>query len=328
MQKKMTYLEVAKVVLENATTPLKATQIWDIAVEKGLDKNLKSIGKTPQATMGALLYVDARDNQDSIFMKTSNKPTTFWLKTRENELQKGLESLMQTNKTNNEKQKAKGFKERDLHPLFVRFAKDYFDVYAKTIKHEKSKKTQSGQDKWNYPDIVGVHFPFNDYSERETLELSQNLNRRDFKIYSFELKVCLDFSNLKESYFQAVSNSSFANEGYLVVYEELDSEVLDELRRLHSSFGIGLIKLELEPTETQVLLPSVVRNLDFKTIDMLVNKNADFKEFIETINGDIQTNDKRRIATQYYDEVLDDESLEEHLSKHGLRIKDVYLREI
>ena len=182
MQKKMTYLEVARAVLESATAPLKATQIWDRAVEKGLDKNLASIGKTPEMTMSAQLYVDIRDKQDSIFMKASTKPTTFWLKTRENELQKGLESIMQTSKTNYEKQKGRGFHERDLHPLFVRFAKDYFDVYAKTIKHEKSKKTQSGQDKWNYPDIVGVHFPFNDYSEKETLELSQNLNRRDFKI--------------------------------------------------------------------------------------------------------------------------------------------------
>lgn len=319
MQKKMTYLEVAKAVLESVTTPLKATQVWDIAVEKGLDKNLKSIGKTPEMTMSAQLYVDIRDRQDSIFMKASTKPTTFWLKARESELQKGLESIMQTSKTNYEKQKGRGFHERDLHPLFVRFAKDYFDVYAKTIKHEKSKKTQSGQDKWNYPDIVGVHFPFNDYSERETLELSQNLNRRDFKIYSFELKVSLDFSNLKESYFQAVSNSSFANEGYLVVFEELDSEVFDELRRLHSSFGIGLIKLELEPTESSVLLPSTLRNLDFRTIDMLVNKNADFREFIDTINGDIQTNDKRRIALQYYDKVLDDEGLDRYLSEKGLR---------
>ena len=277
MQKKMTYLEVAKAVLESATTPLKVPQIWDMAVEKGLDKNLASIGKTPIQTIYAQLYLDTRDKQDSIFMKASTKPTTFWLKARESELQRGLESIMQTSKINHEKQKGRGFHERDLHPLFVRFAKDYFDVYAKTIKHEKSKKTQSGQDKWNYPDIVGVHFPFNDYSEKETLELSQNLNRRDFKIYSFELKVSLDFSNLKESYFQAVSNSSFANEGYLVVFEELDSEVFDELRRLHSSFGIGLIKLELEPTESSVLLPSLVRNLDFKTIDMLVNKNADFE---------------------------------------------------
>lgn len=315
----MTYLEVAKVVLESATTPLKAPQIWDIAVEKGLDKNLASIGKTPEMTMSAQLYVDIRDRQDSIFMKASSKPTTFWLKARENELQNGLESLIQTSKTNNEKQRGRGFHERDLHSLFVHFAKDYFDVYAKTIKHEKSKKSQSGQDKWNYPDIVGVHFPFNDYSERETLELSQNLNRRDFKIYSFELKVSLDFSNLKESYFQAVSNSSFANEGYLVVYEELDSEVFDELRRLHSSFGIGLIKLELEPTESSVLLPSLVRSLDFKTIDMLVNKNADFRVFIDTINGDIQTNDKRRIALQYYDRVLDDEALKMHIVTHKIK---------
>lgn len=315
----MTYLEVAKAVLESATTPLKAPQIWDIVVEKGLDKNLANANRQPIKMIYNRLWQDMRDRQDSIFMKASTNPTTFWLRARQNELQNGLESIMQTNKTNYEKQKGRGFHERDLHPLFVRFAKDYFDVYAKTIKHEKSKKTQSGQDKWNYPDIVGVHFPFNDYSERETLELSQNLNCRDFKIYSFELKVSLDFSNLKESYFQAVSNSSFANEGYLVVFEELDSEVFDELRRLHSSFGIGLIKLELEPTESSVLLPSLVRNLDFKTIDMLVNKNADFREFIDTINGDIQTNDKRRIALQYYDRVLDDESLDRYLSEKGLR---------
>lgn len=318
MQKKMTYLEVAKAVLESATTPLKAPQIWDIVVEKGLDKNLANANRQPIKMIYNRLWQDMRDRQDSIFMKASTNPTTFWLRARQNELQNGLESLIQTSKTNYEKQKGRGFHERDLHPLFVRFAKDYFDVYAKTIKHEKSKKTQSGQDKWNYPDIVGVHFPFNDYSERETLELSQNLNCRDFKIYSFELKVSLDFSNLKESYFQAVSNSSFANEGYLVVFEELDSEVFDELRRLHSSFGIGLIKLELEPTESSVLLPSLVRNLDFRTIDMLVNKNADFREFIDTINGDIQTNDKRRIALQYYDRVLDDESLDRYLSEKGL----------
>ena len=54
-------------------------------------------------------------------------------------------------------------------------------------------------------------------------------------------------------------------------------------------------------------------------IDMLVNKNADFREFIDTINGDIQTNDKRRIALQYYDRVLDDEGLDRYLSEKGLR---------
>ena len=284
----------------------------------GLDKTLNSRGKTPQDTLTAILYVNVRDKVDSPFILASRRPATFWLKARKNEIQNALsKSIAQDISLNPSKQKSR-FHERDLHPLFVRFAKDYFDVYSKTIYHEKSKKGRGGEDKWNYPDIVGVHFPFNDYSEKETLDLTQNLNCRDFKIYSFELKISLDFSNLKESYFQAVSNSSFANEGYLVVFEELDSEVLNELRRLHQSFGIGLIKLEVEFTESQVLLPSAQRNLDFKTIDMLVNKNPDFKEFIDTINGDIQTNDKRRIATQYYDKILDDETLEHYAIEHKM----------
>ena len=145
MQKKMTYLEVAKAVLESATTPLGYQQIWDMVVAKGLDKNLASIGKTPEQTIAARLYVDIRDKQDSIFIKASSKPATFWLKARENELQKGLESIMQTSKINHEKQKGRGFHERDLHPLFVRFAKDYFDVYAKTIKTKRVKRHKAGR---------------------------------------------------------------------------------------------------------------------------------------------------------------------------------------
>ena len=75
MQKKMTYLEVAKAVLESATTPLKATQVWDIAVEKGLDKNLANANRQPIKMIYNRLWQDMRDRQDSIFMKASTKPT-------------------------------------------------------------------------------------------------------------------------------------------------------------------------------------------------------------------------------------------------------------
>ncbi|MDY5821341.1 MAG: hypothetical protein SPJ83_00875 [Helicobacter sp.] len=36
-----------------------------------------------------------RDKQDSIIYGGFKTPTTFWLKARENELQKGLESISQ-----------------------------------------------------------------------------------------------------------------------------------------------------------------------------------------------------------------------------------------
>ena len=47
---------------------------------------------------------------------------------------------------------------------------------------------------------------------------------------------------------------------------------------------------------------------------MLVQKNKDFKEFIENINKDMQTNDADRIAKHKYDKILDDD-LEEYLTK-------------
>ena len=315
MQKMKTFLEIANEVLQDANVPLGYKQLWERAKELGLDKNLKSIGKTPEQTMGAQLYVDIRDRQDSLFMVASRKPTTFWLKERQEELEAKLKTLHSAPQKalDNKSQEANTsvFKEEHLHPLLVRFVRDYFDAYSKTICHRRSKKAQNEKDKWSYPDIVSVHFPFNDYNNEESLRLAKNLHHYDFKIYSFELKIALDFSNLKRSYFQAVSNSSFANEGYLVVFNEIDSEVFDELRRLNQSFGIGLIKLGI--SELEVLLPSAQRHLDFQTIDMLVEKNPNFREFIKTINEDVEINDKRRILRDSYDRVLDDEALEKHI---------------
>lgn len=311
-----TYAELAKEVLMKATYPLTSKEIWEQAVADNLDKKLSSIGKTPGHTVGARIYTDIRDNINPEFMIALRQPTRFWLVSRASELSNiQIENIEVTSKNSRNKgvNNTRAFHERDLHPLLVRFIKDKFDAHSKTIYHEKSKKGQSGEDKWNFPDIVSVHFPFNDYRHEETLVLAQNVYSRNFTIYSFELKVRLDFSNLKESYFQAVSNSSFANEGYLVVFEDIDTEVLEDLQRLRESFGIGVIKLESEPFESQVILPAMPRSLDFRTIDMLVEKNKDFKCFIENLNKDIKVNDKDRIAFQHYDKIYSDEKLEEYL---------------
>lgn len=122
----MTYLEVARAVLESATAPLKAGQVWDIAVEKGLDKNLANANRQTVKTIYDRLWRDMRDKQDSIFMKASTNPTTFWLKARENELQKGLESIMQTNKTDYEKQKRQRLSRAGFAPAVCAVCKRLF----------------------------------------------------------------------------------------------------------------------------------------------------------------------------------------------------------
>ncbi|WP_346350276.1 hypothetical protein [Spiroplasma endosymbiont of Calodromius spilotus] len=119
------------------------------------------------------------------------------------------------------------FNERDLHSVVVKFLHNSaFNISSKTIFHELSSKKVSGKNKWLHPDIVGVHFPFNDFSKK-TLKLQKEyLGALKTKFYSFELKKELSFANLRESYFQAVSNSSWANEGYLVTLKISESNGL------------------------------------------------------------------------------------------------------
>lgn len=306
MSGKLTYKELIIEVLKQTKKPLSVSEIWQKALEKGLDKKLSSIGQTPTQTIWNRLLTDKIN-----FLKTSIKPTTFWLKERENELLK----LDNKNEIINEKQEKNKFHERDLHPLLVKFLYENldFNLNCKTIYHEQSKKGKGGEDKWNYPDIVGVYFPYDDY-EKETITLLENIKQISYKLFSFELKIALNFSNLKECYFQAVSNSSWANEGYLVVLQEIDSEVLSELRRLNQSFGIGVIKLEKDISNSQILISAKEKELDIQTLNMLINKNPNFKEFIDDINKQIKVGKEAKIQANF-DEIKSDEEMEKYLKE-------------
>ncbi len=308
----MTFAELAEEVLKDAKEPLTYKQIWENAISQELDKKVGSKGKTPMDTLAAQIYTAIKEKSDSKFCIASKRPTTFWLKERENEVKN---IIIQPSTVPKVSSKAVSFHERDLHPLLVKFLfeSEEFDLYCKTIYHENSKKGEKGKDKWNYPDIVGIHFPFDDYKE-ETLGLLKNLNKQSCKIYSFEIKKSITWADIKEYYFQAVSNSSWANEGYLVVFENIESDIFSELIRLNASFGIGIIQLEID-SSSKVILPARQRNLDMQTLDMLVEKNKNFKDFIDDVNKDINANDKFRIAKDRYDKILNDDELEKYIKE-------------
>ncbi|EAI3912487.1 HrgA protein [Campylobacter lari] len=323
---KYSFLDLIKEVLSECEFPLSGNEIWNLALIKGYDKKLQSykdgtLTKTPIHSLLAKVYTNLK-KENSIFLIASKSPTKFWLKARENELNsKKLENIQK----NEEKQKTKNyFHERDLHPLVVKFLYDNanFNLFSKTIFHEKSTRAKSGENEWIHPDIVGVHFPFKDY-ENDSFELFKNLNQISYKLYSFELKIRLDFSNLRQCYFQAVSNSSWANEGYLIALE-YDEEILDELWRLNNAFGIGFIKLDVSDlNSSQIIIPAKEKlNLDLKTLDLLVYKNTDFKNFIENINKDINVGDYNRIGISFYDEILEDEEMEKYIIDKKIIIKE------
>ena len=304
----MTYLEIAEKVLKEAKWPLTHYEIWEEA-----KNNKYEIGSmNRQGLAGALTLIIANSKEPKI-MRVSNYPKRFWLKVRKNELigkESELEQKIQESQEKEIKSKEKGFCEGDLHTLLVNFVAndERFNLYCKTINANTSKNTNKGLNEWIHPDIVGIHFPFEDF-DKNTLDLLQNLSSPSYKIYSFELKKFINNANLKECYFQAVSNSSWANEGYLVAFEiKDDDEVQNELARLNASFGIGVIELKSD----EIKFEAKSKELDIDTLDMLIRKNKDFKEFITNVNKDIQTNDPERIAKAKYDKILGDE-LEKYL---------------
>ncbi|WQV47405.1 hypothetical protein KVJ66_00500 [Helicobacter pylori] len=322
----MTYRELGKKVLEQAEEPLSAEEIWKRACEMGLDKE-RNGGKILLHSLGSQL---GQDKKQFYVAHKEGKTFFYWLKSREREFppQETPDSKEEDDEQSEcsdvaEKQKT-SFNERDLHPLLVKFLNEdpNFKLLCKTIYHEKCLKDKKGKCEWNYPDIVGVYFPYNKYFpyngyEEETLKFLHHTGQKRHKLFSFELKTSIGFPNLKESYFQAVSNSTWANEGYLVVFK-IEDEVLGELRRLNQSFGIGVIKLESEISNSKILLPAKEREIDIPTLNMLIKQSPkDFEPFMEKINKQIKTGlDTAVDMEKFFDPVLDDEAMRKHIEKH------------
>ncbi|WQZ45871.1 hypothetical protein E5P89_00485 [Helicobacter pylori] len=331
----MTYIELGKKVLEQAGKPLSVKEIFEKACEMGLDKECND-GKILSHSLGSQLGEHNIKEEDKQFYVACKEGKTFfyWLKSREREFppQKTLDAKEEDDEQSecSDAAKKEKEKERDLHPLLVKFLdKDpNFKLLCKTIRHEKCKKSTAGECKWNYPDIVGVYFPYNKYSpfdkyDGETLKFLQHTGQKRHKLFSFELKIRIKLSNLKASYFQAVSNSTWANEGYLVVKsidKKDEKDVLDELRRLNQSFGIGVIKLESEISNSKILLPAKEREIDIPTLNMLVEQSpVDFKPFMIDISTQIEKGLDTPIEMKSFDKVFNDEEMQKYIKDKGIQ---------
>jgi len=217
---------------------------------------------------------------------------------------------------------SKDYHERELHKIFCSYLQNSRNIYGKTIFHEKSTSKDKEQ-KWVHPDVIGAQFK--DFSNKSTLALLQAVDTKSsVYLYSFELKreIKNDY-NLKEYYFQALSNSSWANYGYLVAYE-IDEGLFEEMERLNNAFGIGIIRLQAKDDSTQVLFQAKKHELDFTTINKLCVINPDFNEFIEKVTNFIESPSKYKSGSllelkKTCDEIFtDDKQIEAYCTEHNI----------
>jgi len=308
--KKLSFVELAERILLEEKRPLSSDEIWEVARQKGYDIEVSTRGKTPAMSIGSRIYVDIRDNSTSSFCKVGLGPTRFFLKRLlPANPQDFIEEAVASRPIHVPKL---AYLERDIHPFLSYFASFHLHAYTKTIRHHKSDKKEYGE--WVHPDIIGCYFPLDEW-QTEVFELSTVVGNTSLRLYSFELKRELSFANLRETFFQTVSNSSWANEAYLVAAKVSgDAEFLSELRRLSSSFGIGVIALSLhDPDASEIVFPAARREvLDWDMINKLATMNPDVKEFLRRVKNDIQS---KEIRKEWYDQVYSAEDLIRMLKK-------------
>lgn len=186
-------------------------------------------------------------------------------------------------------------REHDLYPLLSVFLWSEFGVLSRRIDEKRASNGRGPQgNQWLFPDIVGMEDLTREW-QSEVKQLVSEASGRKARLWSFEVKLLLNRSNVRAAYFQTVSNSSWANFGYLVAPTIQGAETIRELRMLASLHGIGVIKLDADnPPESQILIPAREREgVDWANCSRLAEENADFREVVGLVRQFHQTGDPR-----------------------------------
>ncbi len=221
-----------------------------------------------------LYWYDPNIISNSLKIDTQNEPADF------DDQQEVISTLI-----------TKILSEYDLYPVLIEYLSKELQLFSLRIDEKKSSNNrgQNGN-QWLHPDIVAMQ-PIDKKWHELIRTCVKHGSGQNVRLWSFEVKKELTGSNIRSSFFQAVSNSSWANEGYLVATSISTNEVEEELRMLSALHGIGVILLNPEnPTESEILLPARRRSeVDWQSINRILTENLDFKNFIELVSIYYQT---------------------------------------
>ncbi|WRF02106.1 COG2958 family protein [Helicobacter pylori] len=298
-------IEIVQSVLE-ITGPINPTEVYDKAkelFEKGeITKMFDYGGNTPDRSVSASIYTALNKGEELPFLKAQEKPVLIALKSAAKEPVLNIEKISAPS--------VKIARERGLHPFLTYMAinNENLKCYTKTIFHEESLKSPKGMDRWLYPDMVGVRFLHAELSNENLIAFSKKFDTLPVKLVSFELKKEISVPNCRECYFQAISNSS--NEGYLVGrhIDTHNPQLMDLLKRLHASFGIGVIDLRTDEDKSTILLNAKYKEkIDYTMAQELSEKNPKFSGFLKSV-VDYDPNHQHRYKDEF-DEVKKKEEL-------------------
>jgi len=183
--------------------------------------------------------------------------------------------------------------EHDLYPLLAKFLKDEFGINSKRIDEKRSSnKFGRRGNHWLYPDLIGFEAISLDWSPTIQAVVQSRSDAQSI-LWSFEVKKLINRSNVREVFFQTLSNSAWANVGYLVAEEISGSGTLEELRMLSAQHGIGVVQLSTDKdTESSILIQADFRSeVDWTAANRLSQENSDAEAVFNQVRVFHQSNE-------------------------------------
>ncbi|WP_104689936.1 HrgA protein [Helicobacter felis] len=308
---KKDYLDIVLAVLKEAKAPVSIYEIYSRAQALNKAQVLDAMFKDAERQTYIPVWQALRKGEQVPFVQVEGKPISIALKEYAGKIK---ERVVISQSSSQEEPH-----ERTLHPLLAYFAYHKWGTHTKTIFHEKALKGKQGKNSWLYPDMVGASFAYKNF-DPALRKFVEKFDLLPLKLFSFELKKEITLGTCREYYFQAISNSSWAHEGYLVA-EKLDTEdndLMELLKRLHASFGIGVVLFNKEDmSKSRVLLNARFKdNLDHTMLAELSKNSPDFQEFLKTLNlyhSTIQENMSERTIFQGFDGVFEKGALQNYI---------------
>ncbi|MFP3012289.1 MAG: hypothetical protein ACEY3D_04935 [Rickettsia sp.] len=165
---------------------------------------------------------------------------------------------------------------------------DELGIYNMQIRHSfSSNKQGTGSNIWLHPDWVGMEVLNKKWSPL-IKNCAKYYGGKQARLWSFEVKKKIKRSNVRESFFQALSNSSWAHYGYLVapILDEIRSDTRHELEMLCTRHGIGFILINMEfPEDSEILIPAKEKpEIDWNMANRLAEENKDFKNYLSKVD--------------------------------------------
>lgn len=182
-------------------------------------------------------------------------------------------------------------REHSLYAPLQAYLAESHGIVSKRIRESTSSNRRGRYgNRWLHPDIVGMMTPGLHWEDL-VRQCSSAMPMRKAKLVSVEVKLVLTASTVRESFFQAASNSLWANRAYLAATEVRGEDTLEELTVLCSLHGVGYIAIDPDNlSESRILIPARERDeVDWASANRIATENADFRAYLQQVLNYLHT---------------------------------------